>query len=128
MVVITKLDRLSRSLKDLLFMLDEFARAGVAFECITDKIETASPAGRLMMQMVGAFAEFERSLIGQRTREGLVRAKAEGRTGGRPGKLTAEQRTHALAQLGEGKSPAEVARLFNVNRATVCRLAQESGA
>ena len=124
-VVITKLDRLSRSLKDLLFMLEEFAAAGVAFECITDKIETTSPAGKLMLQMIGAFAEFERSLIRQRTREGLDRAKAEGRTGGRPGKLDPEQRAHALAQLRDGKAQSEVARLFKVNRATICRLAKE---
>ena len=81
-----------------------------------------------LMQMMGAFAEFERSLDRQRTREGANRAKPEGRTGGRPSKLTAEQRKHALAQPGEGRSQAEVARLFHVNRAIVYRLAQESGA
>ncbi len=125
-VVITKLDRLSRSLKDLLFMIEEFAAAGVAFECLDDKIETASPAGKLMMQMIGAFAEFERSLIRHRTREGLDRAKEQGRIGGRPGKMDTAQRAHAVEQLKGGASQAEVARLFKVDRATICRLYAET--
>jgi DNA invertase Pin-like site-specific DNA recombinase len=125
-VVITKLDRLSRSLKDLLFLLDEFSQTGVAFECIDDHLETTSPAGKLMIQMIGAFAEFERSLIRQRTSEGLVRARAEGRIGGRPSKLTAEQKAHAFEQLKQGKSQAQVARVLKVDRATVCRLAANS--
>lgn len=124
-VVITKLDRLSRSLKDLLFMLEKWNAAGVAFECLDDRIETASPAGKLMLQMIGAFAEFERSLIRQRTGEGLQRAREAGRIGGRKSKLTPQQREHALAQLREGKSQSEIAQLFSVDRATICRLAKE---
>jgi DNA invertase Pin-like site-specific DNA recombinase len=122
-VVITKLDRLSRSLKDLLFLLDEFSKAGVAFECIDDRIETASPAGKLMLQMIGAFAEFERSLIRQRTGEGMARAKAEGRAGGRPRKLNPQQRAHAIEQLKAGASQADLAKVLMVDRATICRLA-----
>jgi DNA invertase Pin-like site-specific DNA recombinase len=124
-VVVTKLDRLSRSLKDLLFTLERWAAAGVEFECLDDRIETASPAGKLMLQMIRAFAEFERSLIRQRTGEGMQRARAEGRVGGRKSKLSAGQRQHALAQLREGRSQSELARLFNVDRATICRLARE---
>jgi DNA invertase Pin-like site-specific DNA recombinase len=75
--------------------------------------------------MIGAFAEFERSLIRQRTGEGMARAKAEGRAGGRPSKLTTQQRAHAVEQLKAGKSQAELARLLKVNRATICRLAKE---
>ncbi len=127
-VVVTKLDRLSRSLKDLLTLLDGFGKAGVGFECLDDKIETTSPAGKLMLQMIGAFAEFERSLICQRTGEGLARAREEGRIGGRKPKLSPDQRKHALALLREGKSQADVARLFTVDRATVCRLARELAA
>jgi DNA invertase Pin-like site-specific DNA recombinase len=124
-VVITKLDRLSRSLKDLLIMLEKWAAAGVEFVCIDDRIETASPAGKLMLQMIGAFAEFERSLIRQRTGEGLQRARAEGRIGGRKPKLSTEQRTHALEQLRAGKPQSELARLLGVDWATICRLAKE---
>lgn len=126
-VVITKLDRLSRSLKDLLFLLDEFAKAGVAFECIDDRIETTSPAGKLMLQMIGAFAEFERSLIKQRTGEGMARAKAEGRAGGRPSKMTPQQRAHAIEQLKAGVAQSDIARLLSVGRSTLCRLAKDAG-
>ena len=127
-VVVTKLDRLSRSLIDLLTLLNGFGKGGVGFECLDDKIETTSPTGKLMLQMIGAFAEFERSLILQRTGEGLARARAEGRIGGRKPKLSPEQRKHALALLREGKSQSDVARLFTVDRATVCRLAKELAA
>jgi DNA invertase Pin-like site-specific DNA recombinase len=123
-VVVTKLDRLSRNLRDLLFLLEEIEAAGVGFECIDDKVETTSPAGRLMVQMIGAFAEFERALIRSRTSDGLKRAREEGRVGGRPSKLSKEQRAAALKMLKAGTSQAEVARIFGVGRSTVCRLAE----
>jgi DNA invertase Pin-like site-specific DNA recombinase len=78
----------------------------------------------MMTQMLGAFAEFERAMIRERTRAGLAAARAQGRTGGRRPKLTPPQRAEALAMLEEGrKSAAEVARLFGVHPATVSRLA-----
>ena len=123
-VVVTKLDRLSRNLRDLLFLLEEFEAAGVGFECLDDKVETTSPAGRLMVQMIGAFAEFERALIRSRTSDGLTRAREEGRVGGRPSKMSKEQRAAALKMLKAGTSQAEVARIFGVGRSTVCRLAE----
>lgn len=81
-VIVWKLDRLSRSLKDLLFIMERIHQAGAGFESLTEAIDTTNPAGRMMMQMVGVFAEFEREIIRERTQAGLKVAKDEGRTGG----------------------------------------------
>ena len=86
-VVVWKLDRLSRSLKDVLHIMERIAKAGAGFRSITENIDTTTPAGRMMMQMVGAFAEFERAMIRERTSAGLAAARAEGRIGGRRKKL-----------------------------------------
>jgi DNA invertase Pin-like site-specific DNA recombinase len=123
-VVVWKLDRLSRSLKDTLAILERVEAAGAGFRSLTEAVDTTGPAGRMMMQMLGAFAEFERAMIRERTRAGLAAARAQGRIGGRRPKLTPPQRAEALAMLEEGrKSAAEVARLFGVHPATVSRLA-----
>src|SRR3982751_840316 len=87
-VVVWKLDRLSRSLKDVLHIMERVAQAGAGFQSITENIDTTTPAGRMMMQMVGAFAEFERAMIREGTSAGLAAARAEGRIGGRRRKLT----------------------------------------
>ena len=91
-VVVWKLDRLSRSLKDLLHLMERIEAAGAGFRSITEAIDTTTPAGRMMMQMVGAFAEFERAMIRERTSAGLAQARAEGRVGGRRRKLGDKQR------------------------------------
>ena len=90
-VVVWKLDRLSRSLKDVLHIMERIGNAGAGFRSITENIDTTTPAGRMMMQMVGAFAEFERAMIRERTSAGLAAARAEGRIGGRRKKLDASQ-------------------------------------
>ena len=82
-VVVWKLDRLSRSLKDVLHLMDRIASAGAGFRSLTEAIDTTTAAGRMMMQMVGSFAEFERAMIRERTTAGLAQARAEGRIGGR---------------------------------------------
>src|SRR5512144_1130797 len=91
-VVVWKLDRLSRSLKDLLHLMERIEAAGAGFRSLTEAIDTTTPAGRMMMQMVGAFAEFERAMIRERTSAGLAQARAEGRIGGRRRKLGDKQR------------------------------------
>ena len=122
-VVVWKLDRLSRSLKDLLHLLERIEAAGAGFRSLTERIETTSPAGRMMMQMLGAFAEFERQMIRERTRLGLAQARAEGRVGGRRPKLTPRQRAEVVDMVASGRrTAAEAARLFGVHRATVGRL------
>jgi DNA invertase Pin-like site-specific DNA recombinase len=99
-----KLDRLSRSLKDVLHIMERIAQAGAGFLSITENIDTTTPAGRMMMQMVGAFAEFERAMIRERVNAGLARAKAKGVTLGRP-KVDAavEERIRQMATKGIGK-------------------------
>ena len=81
-VVVCKLDRLSRSLKDVLHIMERIAVSGAGFRSVTESIDTTTPAGRMMMQMVGSFAEFERAMIRERTSAGLAVARAEGRVGG----------------------------------------------
>src|SRR3546814_5682875 len=80
---IWKLDRLSRSLKDMLHIMERIELAGAGFRSLTEAIDTTTAAGRMMMQMVGSFAEFERAMIRERTSAGLAQARAEGRIGGR---------------------------------------------
>jgi hypothetical protein len=78
-LVVWKLDRLSRSLRDVLTIMERLAEAKVGFRSLTEAIDTTTPAGRMMMQMVGAFAEFERSMLKERTKAGLDAAREEGR-------------------------------------------------
>ena len=122
-LVVWKLDRLSRSLKDTLALLETVEAAGAGFRSLTEAIDTSGPAGRMMMQMLGAFAEFERAMVRERTRAGLDAARARGRVGGRRPKLDPEQRAEVLAMLEAGRPAADVARVFRVHRATVGRLA-----
>src|SRR3546814_17719839 len=82
-VTVWKLDRLSRSLKDLLHILDRIEAEGGGFRSLTANIDTTTPAGRMMMQMVGSFSAFERTMIRERTSAGLDQARAAGRVGGR---------------------------------------------
>lgn len=126
-VVVWKLDRLSRSLKDLLSIMEKIDAAKAGFRSLTESIDTTTAAGRMMMQMVGVFAEFEREMIRERTRAGLAQARKKGRHPGRKPKLSPEQRDEIrrLVSVG-GKSEAEAARLFGVHRSTVCRLLREN--
>lgn len=126
-VVVWKLDRLSRSLKDLLALIERIDAAGAGFRSLTEAIDTTTPAGRMMMQMVGAFAEFERAMIRERTRAGLDAARAEGRIGGRRRKLRPEQRTDIAENVLSGrKTGAQMARLYGVSQATVSRIVAET--
>jgi DNA invertase Pin-like site-specific DNA recombinase len=122
-VVVWKLDRLSRSLKDVLHIMERIAKAGAGFRSITENIDTTTPAGRMMMQMVGAFAEFERAMIRERTSAGLAAARAEGRVGGRRKKLDPTKRREIAESVVSGrKSGAEMARLYNISQPTVSRI------
>ena len=90
-----KLDRLGRSLRDLIAMLDDLKKRGVKFRSLTEAIDTETPTGRAMWQMIGVLAELERSLISERTRAGAKAAKGRGVKFGRKPKLTLQQITHA---------------------------------
>lgn len=122
-VVVWKLDRLSRSLKDLLSIMEKIDSAGAGFRSLTEAIDTTTPAGRMMMQMVGVFAEFEREMIRERTRAGLERARKKGRHPGRKPKLSEDQRQEIRDLVKSGKrTEAEAARLFGVHRSTISRV------
>ncbi len=129
-LVVWKLDRLSRSLRDVLNIMERLAEAKAGFRSLTEAIDTTTPAGRMMMQMVGAFAEFERAMLKERTKAGLESARNEGRIGGRRPKLSLEQRAELVRLVGSGeKTAADAARLFKVHPATVSRvLAREEPA
>ena len=122
-LVVWKLDRLSRSLKDLLHLMETIAAAGAGFRSLTEAIDTTTPAGRMLMQMVGSFAEFERAMIRERTKAGLESARRHGRIGGRRPKLKAHQKAEVLEMVASGrKTASEAARLFGVHPATISRL------
>lgn len=125
-VVVWKLDRLSRSLKDLLHLMEKIEGVGAGFRSLTESIDTTTPAGRMMMQMVGSFAEFERAMIRERTSAGLAQARIEGRVGGRRRKLDAKKRYEIADSVISGrKSGAEMARLYDVSEPTVSRIVAE---
>ncbi len=126
-LVVWKLDRLSRSLKDVLALMEKINQAGAGFRSLTEAIDTTTPAGRMMMQIVATFAEFERAMLRERTRKGLEQARSQGRIGGRRPKLKQYQQDEMIALVQSGKkTAADVARLFNVHPATVSRLLQKS--
>jgi DNA invertase Pin-like site-specific DNA recombinase len=126
-LVVWKLDRLSRSLKDVLSLMEKVEMAGAGFLSLTEAIDTTTPSGRMMMQIVGSFAEFERAMLRERTRNGLSAARAEGRVGGRRPKLTSGQEREILTMIGSGqKTAADAARLFKVHPSTVGRLLTRS--
>ena len=125
-VLVTKFDRLARSLKDLIEIVGKIEMAGAGFKSLAENIDTTSPHGTLTFHIFGAFAQFERDLIVQRTKEGLATARKHGRIGGRRPALITEQREEALAMLKAGKTQTQVARLFGVSLATIKRLAKGS--
>lgn len=128
-LVVWKLDRLSRSLRDVLTIMERLGESSAGFRSLTEAIDTTTPAGRMMMQMVGAFAEFERAMLRERTKAGLDAAREEGRIGGRRPKLTEQQQSEIRKMVTRGdKSAADAARLFKVHPATVSRLLARASA
>jgi DNA invertase Pin-like site-specific DNA recombinase len=122
-LIVTRLDRLVRSTRDLLNILDAIGKAGAGFKSLHDAwADTTTPHGLLMLTVLGGLAEFERELILARTGDGRARAKAKGVKFGRPPVLTAHQRNEAIERLGNGEAQADVARTFNVSQATISRL------
>jgi len=119
-LMVWKLDRLSRSLRDVLTIMERLSEAGAGFRSLTEAIDTTTPAGRMMMRMVGAFAEFERAMLRERTKAGLDSARREGRIGGRSPKLSTQQQDEIRKVVSKGyKTAADAARLFKVHPATV---------
>src|SRR5262245_27704019 len=122
-VVVTRLDRLARSTRDLLNILDRLGKDEVGFQSLRETaIDTTTPHGRLPISILASIAEFERELISDRIRDGRERATAAGVKFGPKFKLDSYQRREALARLEAGESQAAVARTYGVDPATICRL------
>jgi DNA invertase Pin-like site-specific DNA recombinase len=122
-LVVTRLDRLARSTRDLLNVLATVADRKAGFRSLKDTwADTTTAHGRLMLTVLGGLAEFERELIRARTGEGRSRAQARGVRFGRPAALTSHQRQEALQRLAQGEAQADVARTYAVSQATISRL------
>src|SRR5271163_4092497 len=116
-LTVWKLDRLGRSLRDLITMLDDLKKRGVKFRSLTEAIDTETPTGRAMWQMIGVLAELERSLITERTRAGVKAARRRGVKFGRKPKLTPERLAHARKLIQRGATATEAAKIMGVGRA-----------
>ena len=123
-LVVWRLDRLGRSLPDLVHIVGELEQRGISFESLTEKIETGSAAGKLVFHVFAALAEFERNLIRERTRAGLVAARARGRAGGRKPKLSEAQIKEINQMVDAQKLPiGRIAELYGVSRTTIYKVA-----
>jgi DNA invertase Pin-like site-specific DNA recombinase len=120
-LVVWKLDRLSRSLRDLLDIINQLHGREVGFQSLTEKIDTTSAGGKLIFHVIGALAEFERSMIVERTNAGLDAARKRGVRLGPPEKISAEQWQVIKDMIAEDRPIAQIARLFNVHRMTIYR-------
>ncbi|WP_316376174.1 recombinase family protein [Burkholderia anthina] len=122
-LIVTKLDRLGRNAMDVRATVETLADRGIRIHCLAlGGVDLTSAAGRMTMQVLNAVAEFERDLLIERTQAGIARAKAEGKTMGRPAALTKEQREKVRKQLSEGTSVASLAREYRTSRQTIMRI------
>lgn len=120
-LIVWKLDRLGRSLHQLIGLLDDLKAKGAAFYSLTEAIDTATPTGRAMFQMIGILAELERSLIQERTRAGRAAAISRGVKMGRKTKLSPQQIDHARKLIEQGEHHDTVAKSLGVSRRTLYR-------
>jgi DNA invertase Pin-like site-specific DNA recombinase len=121
-LVVWKLDRLGRSLKHLIETITNLKEGGIEFRCLTQNLDTTSPSGMLVFQIFGAMAEFERSLIQERTAAGLKAARARGRLGGRPKVMDQKKIGMAATLYSDGKTTVDqICKTLNISRATFYR-------
>ncbi len=118
-LVVWKLDRLGRSLPNLLAIIADLKERGIAFRSLTEQMDTTTPHGELLFSIFGALAQYERALTRERVLAGLAAAKRRGRKGGRPLALCPEQIEQVIAALNSGASKASVCRSFKVARSTL---------
>ena len=125
-LVVWRLDRLGRSLKDLIEKLTELHTRNIGFKSLTENIDTTTPGGKLIFHMFGALAEFERDLIKERTNAGLQAARASGRRGGRP-QVLSEKKVAMLRALYADKSHSvdDICKTLNIGRTTLYRYLKE---
>lgn len=124
-VIVWKLDRLGRSLKELFTLVDDFQRKGIGFRSLNDAIDTTTAQGRLVFNLFASLAEFERDMIRERTKAGLAAARARGRVGGRPKGLSVQAQAKARAVKTmhglKNHTILDICQLFHLSRATVYR-------
>ncbi len=119
-LVVWRLDRLGRSLKDLIALVEKLESRGIALKSLQENIDTSSSGGKLVFHLFGALAEFERNLIRERTQAGLSAARARGRTGGRPKALDTNKRELAIRLYHERKhSIDELCRMMGISKPTL---------
>lgn len=125
-IVVTKLDRFARSLKDLVTIMADLNEQHVGFKSLGESIDLSTPAGRMQMGIFAIVAEFERELVRERTMEGLKHARAKGRVGGRRPALSDFQKNELIARVERGDlSIPKVGKIFGVSRATVNRIMKQ---
>lgn len=121
-LVVYKIDRMARSLKDLLLILEKLEASGAKFKSLTETIDTCTPSGRMILQILGAFAEFERELIRERTKVGMAAAMARGSKPGRPRGLTPDDEAEVIRLWRSGgKTKTELGRTFGVHISSIKR-------
>ena len=121
-IVVSKYDRLARSLRDLLEIVELIGARGAGFRSLAEDIDTTTPAGRLIFHVFASIAQFERERISERTREGLEAARRRGRIGGRPPALSEAQKEEVRRMRDEEQRPLpEIAALFRVSTKTIRR-------
>ena len=120
-LVVTRLSRAARSLRQLLAMIDDLSQRGIGLRVLKQDIDTTTATGRLVFHILAAIDEFQRELIVENTYEGIESAKARGRKGGRPAGLDPRRVKLARQLVDSGETVAEIARVMNVSRATVYR-------
>ena len=121
-VVVWRLDRLGRSLRNLIDLVETLADRGIGFRSLSESIDTTTANGRLFFSIMGALAEFERDLIRERTHAGLAAARARGRVGGRPSVMNAKKiATARKLYASQEHTVTEIAELLNVSVATIYR-------
>jgi DNA invertase Pin-like site-specific DNA recombinase len=121
-VLVTKLDRLARSTKDLLNLVSEFHDAGVELIVLEQNINTSTSEGKFLLNVLSAVAELEIDMIRARTQQGLAAARARGRVGGRKAKMSPAQMTEVRNFYNNGKSVTDISVLFSVSRASIYRV------
>lgn len=127
-VVCWKIDRMSRSLRDLLDIMAKIEAAGAGFKSLTETVDTTSPAGRMMLHMLGAVAEFEKAMIRARTKAGLEAARKAGKLRGRGFKLKPDVQAKIVRDIKSGsETMRSCADYFHVNVSTIWRLMQRHG-
>jgi len=124
-LMVWKLDRLGRSLSQLINIIEEIREKGVEFSVITENIDTSTPSGKMMFHIFATIAEYERSMVKERVCAGLDVARKNGRYGGRPNALSGSDKKMAIAMLKGGATKSEISKHFNVCRQTIYRFFKE---